>query len=148
MKVRECMTETVRTVYPSMTLRQAAQLMAELDSGALPVRDREQLIGMISDRDIAVRAVAQGLGPNTPVSEAMTHDVKYCYEDEDIEHVAHNMGEIQVRRLPVISRDKRLVGIVALSDLAAGATPRVIGRTLDSISRPGGSHSQSTAKAA
>lgn len=148
MKVRECMTETVRTIYPNMTIRQAAQLMGELDSGALPVRDGEQLVGMISDRDIAVRAIAQGKGPNTAVSEAMSRDIKYCYEDEDIEHVAHNMGEIQVRRLPVVSRDKRLVGIVSLSDLAAGATPRVIGRTLDSISRPGGHHSQSSANAA
>lgn len=148
MKVSECMTETVRTIYPSMTIRQAAQLMGELDSGALPVRDNDQLVGMISDRDIAVRAVAHGKDPNTPVSEAMTRDIKYCYEDEDIEHVAHNMGEIQVRRLPVINREKRLVGIVALSDLAAGATPRTIGRTLDSISRPGGSHSQSSSQAA
>jgi CBS domain-containing protein len=148
MKVSECMTETVRTVYPSMTIRQAAQLMCELDSGALPVRDNDQLVGMISDRDIAVRAVAQGKDPNTTVGEAMTRDIKYCYEDEDIEHVAHNMGEIQVRRLPVVNRDKRLVGIVTLSDLAAGATPRLIGRTLDSISRPGGSHSQSNSQAA
>jgi CBS domain-containing protein len=96
---------------------------------------------MITDRDIAIRAVAQGLGPDTPVREVMSQEVKYCYEDEDLEHVAQNMGELQVRRLPVVNRDKRLVGIVSLGDIAQREDAKTTGKTTARVSKPGGKHS-------
>ena len=96
---------------------------------------------MISDRDIAVRCVAEGKGPNSKVREAMTDEVKYCFEDVDTDHVCKNMAEIQVRRLPVMSRDKRLVGIVSLSDLARKEPETA--KALHGIARPSGQHDQS-----
>lgn len=148
MKVCECMTERVRTVTPDTPIREAARIMGRFDSGILPVQSDDRLVGMVSDRDISVRGVAEGMDPSTPVRKVMTTDVLYCYEDEAVEAVARNMGDIQVRRLPVLNREKRLVGIVALSDLAAGAAPPIIGQALDNISRPGGNHSQRIANAA
>lgn len=141
-KVSEYMTRDVCTVNPGMTIRQAAQIMADTDTGALPVGENDRLVGMLTDRDIAVRAVCQGRGPETTVRDVMSENTKYCYEDEDIEHVAHNMGDIQVRRLPVMSRDKRLVGIIALGDIARRARSDVAGDALEGISKPGGQHSQ------
>jgi CBS domain-containing protein len=141
MKISEVMTRDVRIADPEMTIGEAAQLMGELDAGILPVANSERLIGMLTDRDIAVRGVGQGLGPETKVSELMTQDVKYCYEDEDCEDVVRNMGEIQLRRLPVVNRDKRLVGIVSIGDLAVTMGPdgEAIGDSLAGISRPNGS---------
>src|SRR5215204_4636416 len=118
MKVSEVITRDVQLIEPTQTIRDAAKMMAELDTGILPVREGDRLVGMITDRDITVRAVAQGRGPDTAVREVMTDDVKYCYEDDDPNDVARNMAEIQVRRLPVLSRDKRLVGIISLGDMA------------------------------
>ncbi|HUS24254.1 MAG TPA: CBS domain-containing protein [Candidatus Binatia bacterium] len=144
MKIAECMTRDVSTVRPGQSIQEAAQLMADLDTGVLPVQDGDRLVGMITDRDIVVRALCSGKAPGSPVADAMTREVKYCYEDEGVEQVARFMGDLQVRRLPVLSRDKRLVGIVTLGDLA-GAAGRddVIGETLADISRTGGLHSQS-----
>ena len=143
MKVADCMTRNVRMANPTGTLRDAARLMAELDAGILPVSEGDRLVGMITDRDIAVRGVAMGKGPETPVSEVMSREVKYCYEDDDSDTVLRNMGDIQVRRLPVLNRDKRLNGIVSLADLASiGQTSRT-GEALGGIVRPGGEHSQS-----
>jgi CBS domain-containing protein len=140
MKISEVMTREVRIAGPDHTLAQAATLMAELDSGVLPVANSERLIGMITDRDIAIRGIAKGLGPDAKVSEVMTQDVKYCFDDESCADVAKNMGEIQVRRLPVVNRDKRLVGIVSLGDLAVTMGPDgdAIGDSLAGISRPNG----------
>ena len=118
MKVSKAMTKDVKIGSPSQTIREAAQAMAELDVGSLPVGDNDRLVGMITDRDIAVRAVAQGKGPDTSVREVMSTDVKYCFDDDDLEEVAENMGDIKVRRLPVLNREKRLVGIVSLGDIA------------------------------
>ncbi len=144
MKVSEAMTRDVRLVTPDQTIRDAAQLMAELDIGALPVQENDRLIGMITDRDITVRAIAEGLGPDTPIRDAMSSEVKYCYEDQSIEEVTRNMADLRVRRLPVMSRDKRLVGILALGDLATDAAAQdEAGEALGGISRPGGQHSQS-----
>lgn len=143
MKISEVMTRNVRVVAPSQTVREAARLMGELDVGALPVADNEKLVGMITDRDIAVRAVAQGRGPDATVSEAMTQDVKYCFEDETTDEVTRNMADIQVRRLPVVDRNKRLVGILSLGDLSHADTPDA-GEALKGISKPGGEHSQSS----
>ena len=112
------MTPDVQLCTPDDTLKEAAEAMAALGVGLLPVTDSERLVGMISDRDIAVRGVAMGRGPDARVRDVMTTDVKYCFEDQDIEEITMNMGDIQVRRLPVMSRDKRLVGIIALGDIA------------------------------
>ena len=142
MKVSETMSPNVRIASPDQSIRDAAQIMAEIDAGSLPVGDHDQLVGMITDRDIAVRAVARGLPPNTTVREVMTSDVKYCYEDEDVEHVARNMGEVQVRRLPVVNRDKRLVGIVSIGDIAKSHDGGSAGEALGAIAQQGGQHTQ------
>jgi CBS domain-containing protein len=145
MKVRESMTKDVVLVNPGQTVAEAARLMIERDIGAIPVGDNDKLVGMLTDRDIAVRVIAQGKGPDTLVSDAMSQEVMYCFEDEDLNDVASNMGDIRVRRLPVVSRDKRLVGIVSIGDVAACEGNRLTGRTVAGISTPGGAHSQSTA---
>jgi CBS domain-containing protein len=142
MQVRQAMSRNVHTATPGESIRDAARDMIEADIGLLPVEENDRMIGMISDRDIAVRAVAQGLGPDTPVREVMTRDVKYCYEDDEIEDVCRNMADIQVRRLPVVNRDKRLVGIVSLCDLASNGNARMAGEALQGISQPGGTHAQ------
>jgi CBS domain-containing protein len=143
MKVREAMTRDVRLVKPDQPISEAARLMGELDIGALPVEDSDRLVGMITDRDIAVRAVAAGRGPDTPVGDVMSRDVKYCYEDQTIDEVTQNMGELRIRRLPVLTRDKRLIGILSLGDLAIDEGARdEAGEALGGISRPGGQHSQ------
>lgn len=144
MKVRDAMTRDVRLVRPEQTLQDAARLMAELDIGCLPVEENDRMVGMITDRDIAVRAIAEGRGPQTPVREVMSRDVKYCYDDQSVEEISRNMADIRVRRLPVVNRNKRLVGILALGDLAIDeAAQDGAGAALCGISRPGGDHSQS-----
>lgn len=144
MKVKEAMTRDVRLVKPDQPISEAARLMAELDIGALPVEENDRLVGMITDRDIAVRAVAVGRGPDTPISEVMSGEIKYCFEDQSIDEVTQNMGELRIRRLPVLNRDKRLIGILSLGDLAIDQTARdEAGEALGGISRPGGQHSQS-----
>ncbi|HEV7476358.1 MAG TPA: CBS domain-containing protein [Burkholderiales bacterium] len=140
MLVNEAMSRDVRVANPQQRISEAAKTMAEIDVGVLPVGENDRLVGMITDRDIAVRAVAAGKGPDTLVREVMTVDVKYCFEDEDLVHVSKNMAEQQVRRLPVVNREKRLVGILALSDIAAKEGSRVTGRAIEGISRPGGQH--------
>ena len=142
MRVSEAMSSDVRIANPDQTIREAAQTMASIDAGVLPVADNERLVGMITDRDIAIRAVAQGRGPDTKVRDVMTADVKYCFDDQDIDEVSRNMGDIQVRRLPVINREKRLVGILSLGDIALNGGDDEAGEALSGISRPGGQHSQ------
>ncbi|HEX9302664.1 MAG TPA: CBS domain-containing protein, partial [Casimicrobiaceae bacterium] len=102
----------------------------------------DHLVGMITDRDIAVRAVALGKSPDTTVGEIMSQEVLYCFDDQELEDVARNMGEIKVRRLPVLNRNKRLVGIVSLGDLARKEEPAVTVRAVNEISKPKGRHSQ------
>ncbi|WGR98567.1 CBS domain-containing protein [Bradyrhizobium sp. ISRA443] len=142
MKVSDAMTRDVQLCTPDSTLRDAAEAMGALAVGLLPVTDNDRLIGMISDRDIAVRGVGMGRGPDTRIGDIMTAEVKYCFEDEDIEQIAQNMGAIQVRRLPVLSRDKRLVGIIALGDIAQAHGNNGAGMALSQISRPTGQHAQ------
>lgn len=142
MKVREAMTIKVRTANPEQTICEAACLMAECDAGFLPVGENDRLVGVITDRDIAIRAVAQGKSPETPVREVMSKEVLYCFEDEDVEHVARNMSDVKVRRLPVLNRKKRLVGIISVGDLALSANAQIAGRAVAGISKPGGAHSQ------
>ena len=142
MKVSEAMTRDVRVANPDETVQQAARMMASLDAGVLPVGEKDRLVGMITDRDIAIRGVAEGKGPNAKVRDVMTEDVKYCYDDQDVEEVTRNMGDIQVRRLPVINRDKRLVGILSLGDIATTHEGIATAEALNRISRPGGEHTQ------
>jgi CBS domain-containing protein len=110
--------------------------------GVLPVGENDQLIGMITDRDIAIRGIAEGKGPKAKVRDVMTDDVKYCFEDQELEEVTRNMADIQVRRLPVLNRDKRLVGILSLGDIAGSPDGKGAGDALRGISRPGGEHTQ------
>jgi CBS domain-containing protein len=145
MQIRDVMTRDVRVESPEDTIQHAAARMAELDTGALPVGENDKLVGMITDRDIACRAVANGFDPkSTKVRDVMTSEVKYCYDDEDVTHIADNMAELQVRRLPVVNRDKRLVGIISLGDIATHAkSAKLSGDALRRISHPAGPHSQS-----
>jgi len=142
MRVAEVMTRDVRVARPDQSIQEAARMMADVDAGIMPVGEGDHLVGMITDRDIAVRAVAEGKGPQTPVREVMSPEVKYCFEDDDTDAVARNMAEIQVRRLPVVNRDKRLVGIVSLGDLAVMEGTHPAGEAMSGISQPGGQHSQ------
>ena len=142
MKVREAMTRDVRVTNPNHTVQQAAELMAQLDAGSLPVGEKDKLVGMITDRDIAVRGVAKGKGPEARVRDVMTEDVKYCFDDQDLEDVTQNMGDIKVRRLPVVDRDKRLVGILSLGDVATSEEAMISAEALNKISKRGGAHSQ------
>jgi CBS domain-containing protein len=119
MLVKECMTKNVRVISPNKTICDAAQEMRDGDFGSLPVGENDRLIGVITDRDIAVRAVAEGKSPNdTEIREVMSEGVLYCFEDQSITEVTRNMGDKQVRRLPVLNREKRLVGILSLGDVA------------------------------
>ena len=143
MQVNEAMSSDVKIASPDQSIRDAAKMMAELDAGVLPVGENDKLVGMITDRDIAVRAVAAGKPPTTKVREVMSSEVKYCFEDDDLDDVAENMADIKVRRLPVLNREKRLVGIVSLGDIALFDGAGSAGSALCVISVPGGDHSQS-----
>jgi CBS domain-containing protein len=140
MKVSEAMSRDVRLATPDETIQQAARTMADIEAGVLPVRDNDRLVGMITDRDIAIRAVAQGKGPDCRVRDVMSGDVKYCFDDQDIDEVSRNMADIQVRRLPVVDRDKRLVGVLSLGDIANSRARQPAADALTGISRPGGQH--------
>jgi len=143
MQVNEAMSSDVKIASPDQSIRDAAKMMAELDAGVLPVGENDKLVGMITDRDIAIRAVAAGKPPTTKVREVMSSEVKYCFEDDDLDDVAENMADIKVRRLPVLNREKRLVGIVSLGDIALFDGAGSAGSALCVISEPGGDHSQS-----
>ena len=142
MRVSEAMSREVRLAAPEQSIRDVAKIMSEIDAGSMPVGENDRLVGMITDRDIVVRAVALGKGPDTPVRDVMsTEQVRYCFDDEELEHVAKNMGDEQVRRLPVVNREKRLVGIVSLGDLAR-KEKRAAAKAVSGVSREGGTHRQ------
>ena len=141
MKVSEAMTRDVRVANPNETIRDAARMMAEINAGSLPVGENDRLVGVITDRDIAVRAVAEGKAPTTKVRDIMSPEVLYCFDDQDLDDVARNMGDVKVRRLPVVNRDKRLVGIISLGDLACHEDLETTGDTVAQVSQPGGPHS-------
>ena len=145
MKVSKIMTRDVRLLSPHNTIREAASLMAEIDAGSLPVGENDRLVGMVTDRDIVVRGVALGKPIDTKVSAVMSTEMLYCFDTDEIDNVARNMGKAQVRRLPVVNSDKRLVGIVSLGDLARKDDPATIGQTVTRVSTPGGKHDQTTA---
>jgi CBS domain-containing protein len=140
MRVRDVMTRGVECVPPDATLQEAARKMRDLDVGPLPVCDKDRLAGMLTDRDITVRAVAEGRDPKTAkVRDFMTEGIDYCFEDDDAESAARQMREKQIRRLVVLNRDKRLVGIVSLGDLAVKTgDEHLAGKTLEEVSEPAG----------
>ncbi len=142
MKVRECMSHDVVVANPRQTIAEAARMMSDCDAGVLPVGEDDRLVGMITDRDIVIRAVAKNLGPTTAIRDAMSSDqVLYCFDDDDVGDVAENLAEQQVRRLPVLNREKRLVGIISLGDIAK-STERKAGAAVAGITRRGGKHDQ------
>ena len=136
MNVREVMSRDVKIASHEDTLQHAAELMVDIDAGVLPVGENDRLVGMLTDRDITVRAVAKGKAPDrTKVRDVMSPEIKYIYEDESLEDAAENMGKLQIRRLPVLNREKRLVGIVSLGDLALKKKAKA-GDALKGISQP------------
>lgn len=142
MKVGSCMTKDVAVANPEQSIREVALMMGKLDAGVVPVGENDRLVGMITDRDMVIRGIALGKGPDTRVRDVMSQEVRYCFDDEDVDHVLANMGDLQVRRLPVLNRDKRLVGIISLGDLARKGETREAGEALSGISAPGGVQSQ------
>ena len=137
MQVSQILTREVETIRPDTSAKEAAQRMRSMDVGALPVCDGRRLIGMVTDRDLTVRITAEGRDANTtPVQEAMTPGVDFVFEDQDVQEAARIMRDRQIRRLPVLSRGKELVGIVSLGDLAVGGDDRISGDTLQQISEP------------
>ena len=136
-KISDVMTrERVVLVGPDQTIAEAASLMADADIGSLPVGEADRLVGMVTDRDIVLRAVAQGLGADTQVRRVMTDEIRYCYDDQDVSEVAQNMADLGVRRLPVVNRDKRLVGIVALSNIVQCGEKGSTNTLLDGVATP------------
>jgi len=142
MRVSNCMTKDVQIADPEQTLRDAALSMGRLDAGVLPVGENDRLVGVITDRDIAIRGVAEGKGPEAKIRDVMSTDVRYCFDDEDVDDVLHTMSALQIRRLPVLNRDKRLIGIISLGDIATHGAMAETGEALSGISQPGGEHSQ------
>ncbi len=141
MRIADAMTRDVKVAHPSQTILDAARMMADADIGSLPVADKDHLIGLVTDRDIVIRAVAAGKPPETRLMEILSPEVKYCFEDDDVEDVARNMGDLQIRRLPVVNQDKRLVGIISLGDIAVSAdAPETAGKALTEISEPAAQH--------
>jgi CBS domain-containing protein len=142
MKVSDVMTRDVQTVSPDQPVQEAANFMLNADAGSIPVTDGGRLIGMITDRDIAVRGIANGCGPDTPVRELMTDNLVIARIDDDIEEVATKMSDAQVRRLPVIDEEERLCGIVSLGDLSRETDNGTASQALEGVSQPGGQHQQ------
>ncbi len=134
MKISDCMTPHVRLCAPNDTIQDAARTMKEMDVGLLPVGENDRLVGTITERDIVIRALAAGKGLDCQVKEAMSTGIHYCFDSDTIEAVAEKMAEQQIRRLPVLNKQKRMVGIVSLGDLAK-ASEKVVGKTLKGISK-------------
>ena len=139
MLLRDMMTTHIEDIPADATLVQAAEKMKLLDIGAIPVRENDRLVGMITDRDIAVRAVAEGRDPRqVPVRDAMSRDIVFCYEDQSVESAAKLMEEKQIRRLPVFDRSGRAIGMVSLGDLAVRShDDRLSAEVLERVSKPG-----------
>jgi CBS domain-containing protein len=143
MQVNQCMTREVRIIDPAETVQEAARTMADIDAGFLPVGENDRLVGIITDRDIAIRVVGCGRSPEAKVRDVMSGEVKYCYADDEVDAILDNMAAQQIRRLPVVDRDKRLVGVISITDLATNGEARQSGEALGEIARPSMMHSQS-----
>jgi CBS domain-containing protein len=137
MHVKDIMSREVEMIHSNIPVQTAAEKMKMLDVGMLPVRDGEVLIGMVTDRDIVVRAIAGEMDPSkTKVKDILTPDVIYCFEDQDVSEAAKLMEENKIRRLIVLNRDKRLAGIVSKGDLAVETgSDRLIGETVKRVSQ-------------
>jgi CBS domain-containing protein len=137
-QLKDIMSPDVQVISPDATIREAAQKMREGDFGMMPVAENDRMIGAISDRDIALRAIGEGKGPDTKVRDVMSQGIAWAYEDDSVDHAAQIMSEHQVRRLPVVNRQKRLVGIVALGDFAVESSDlEPAAEALAEISQPG-----------
>ena len=138
MQVAEIMTRDPEVVTSDFILKDAALKMQQLDVGLLPIRDGDRLVGMLTDRDITLRATAEGRDPTkTQVREVMTPEVVYCFEDQDVSEAAKLMQEKQIRRLPILNREKRLVGIVSLGDVAVhSSAEKIVSETIKGVSEP------------
>ncbi|MBD64386.1 MAG: inosine-5-monophosphate dehydrogenase [Halobacteriovoraceae bacterium] len=124
MQINEIMSKNVEYLNKSKSVKEAAQLMQKSDCGSIPVEENDKLIGMITDRDLALRILAEGKSADTPISECINGSIKYCFDDQSVEEVASQMSELKIRRMPVMNRDKKLVGIVSLGDLATSQSAR------------------------
>ncbi|MEO8618382.1 MAG: CBS domain-containing protein [Sphingomicrobium sp.] len=142
MNIRDLMTSDVQTVSPGDSVQQAAGFMLSADTGSIPVCENDKVVGMITDRDIAVRGTAKGLGPDCQVSELMSSDVICARDSDDIQSIASQMAERQVRRMPVVDSNDKLVGMVSLGDLSREGKQEAASTALEGISALGGQHQQ------
>ena len=136
MKVKDVMSRNCTFVSPQTTLAEAAKIMGDQDIGFIPVAENDKMIGMVTDRDIVIRAIAKGAECSAPVKSCMSPQTYYCFDDQDAEEVCANMADIKVRRLPVVNREKRLVGVVSIGDLAQGVNKIKLGQTVQLITDP------------
>ena len=144
MKIADIMTPNPEIVTPEQPIQEAARRMLDADTGALPVGDGDRLVGMLTDRDIAVRAVAEGRGPETPVREVMSEKLLFAWDDQDVDEVAMQMSDAQVRRMPILSRQgETLVGMVSIGDLVQSNQGEAAGVAVAGATEPGGEHNQS-----
>ncbi len=132
--IKDVMTKECEWIAPETDLVKAAKIMQQRDCGFLPVGENEKIIGMVTDRDIAIRAVAEGKDPkSTKVRDIMTKETYYCYDDQAVDEICKNMGDLKVRRMPVVNRDKRLVGVVSLGDVSQVAAAADVGECQQQI---------------
>ena len=140
--IRDLMTSNIETVGPDQTAKDAASFMLSADTGSIPVCEDDKIVGMITDRDIAVRGVAEGKGPDCSVRELMSKDIICARDTDDAQAIAQRMSEAQVRRLPVLDESDKLVGMVSLGDLARETSGESAHEALEGVSKPGGQHKQ------
>jgi len=137
MQIREYMTRPATFCHPETTLAEIARMMRDHDIGAVPVAENDRLIGMVTDRDVVIRGLAAEKAASEPLArDVMSDPILYCFDDQPPPEVLENMGELKVRRLPVVDREKQLVGMVSLGDLAAGCAPATVGRTEADVTQP------------
>lgn len=137
MKVRDVMTAQVVTARPTDTVQAVARIMSEVDTGAVPVSDNGKVVGIVTDRDIVIRVVAEGAGLDTAVSEVMSEHIHSCQDDDSVADAARQMADLQMRRLIVYGEDKKLAGIISLGDIAVDFGAKQVGKALEEISDPG-----------
>ncbi len=142
MRIAEIMTQDPEVITSNFVLKDAALMMRELDVGMLPIGKDDRLVGMLTDRDITIRATAEGRDPTkTQVHEVMTQEVVYCFEDQEVSEAAKLMQERQIRRLPILNREKGLIGIVSLGDVAVHSGEKnVVAETIKEVSEPAAPH--------
>jgi len=136
MMIRSIMSRHVHVLDAGASMRAAAQMMQREDIGSVPISEDDKLVGMVTDRDIVVRAVAEGWQIDTPLREVMSNGVKYCYDDDSVDDVARNMSDLGVRRLPVVDRDKKLVGFVSLANISSAGNARATDELLQGTAQP------------